>query len=155
MYKEQKIDVPESWIRGFLQVQSAMSLPTVSLRVQPIDIYNLCTFLRRNREKQGPRSLRYRLRPGQPVQVVIDPWGEVLTFSQTVYTGDVDREIRTWGRRRLFLLEKLLPSPAVSRFISSARGCPVSTSPIWVGSALHWDSPAGREMIGLPREILI
>lgn len=109
VYKEQKIDVPESWIRGFLQVLSAMSLPTVSLRVQPIDIYNLCTFLRRNREKQGPRSLRYRLRPGQPVQVVIDPWGEVLTFNQSVYTGDVDREIRTWGRRRLFLLEKLLP----------------------------------------------
>lgn len=109
VYKEKKIDVPISWIRGFLQVQSAMSLPAVSFAVKPIDLYNLCTFLRRNRERHGPRSLRFRLNPGHPVEVVIEPWNEVMTFRDSVYTGDVKREIRTWGRRRLFLLERLLP----------------------------------------------
>ncbi|MBA4496089.1 SWIM zinc finger family protein [Paenactinomyces guangxiensis] len=109
VYKEQKIDVPDSWIRGFLQVQSAMSLPTVSFDVKPIDIYNLCTFLRRHRERHSPRSLRYVLTPGEPVKLIIEPWNEKLIFSESVYTGDATREIRTWGRRRLFLLERLLP----------------------------------------------
>ncbi|SFJ73921.1 hypothetical protein [Thermoflavimicrobium dichotomicum] len=109
VYKEQKIDVPESWIRGFLQVQSAMNLPTVSFDVQPIDIYNLCLFLRRHREKHGPRSLRFVLKPGAEVKVIIEPWNEILVFRGSVYGGSEAREIRTWGRRRLFLLERLLP----------------------------------------------
>lgn len=109
IYKEKKIDVPASWIRGFLQVQSAMSLPAFSFNVQPIDIYNICRFLRQHKEKQSPRSLKYVLHPGQPVKLVIEPWNEELTFSQSVYTGEQAVEIRTWGRRRLFLLERLLP----------------------------------------------
>lgn len=109
VYKEKKIDVPTSWIRGFLQVQSAMSLPTHSFDVKPIDIYNICLFLRQHKERHSPRSLKYILRPGQPVKLVIEPWNEELTFSESVYTGDQAIEIRTWGRRRLLLLERLLP----------------------------------------------
>ncbi|MGX9705850.1 hypothetical protein [Laceyella tengchongensis] len=109
VYKEKKIDVPVSWIRGFLQVQSAMTMPAVTFDVKPIDLYNLCTFLRRHKERHSPRSLKFLLKPGQPVQVVIEPWNEVMTFSDSVYLGDTKQEIRTWGRRRLFLLERLLP----------------------------------------------
>ncbi|MRG29334.1 SWIM zinc finger family protein [Laceyella tengchongensis] len=109
VYKEKKIDVPVSWIRGFLQVQSAMTMPAVTFDVKPIDLYNLCTFLRRHKERHSPRSLKFLLKPGQPVQVVIEPWNEVMTFSDSVYLGDTEQEIRTWGRRRLFLLERLLP----------------------------------------------
>lgn len=109
VYKEKKIDVPTSWIRGFLQVQSAMSLPTYSFDVKPIDLYNLCLFLRRHKERKSPRSLRYQLRPGQPVKLIIEPWNEELVFDESIYTGEEAVEIRTWGRRRLFLLERLLP----------------------------------------------
>ncbi|PTM58418.1 hypothetical protein [Desmospora activa] len=109
VYKEQKIDVPASWIRGFLQVQSAMSMPVTSFDVEPIDLYNILNFLRKNRERKSPRSLRFILRPGEPVQLVIEPWNEELTFSGSIYEGNESKEIRTWGRRRLFLLERLLP----------------------------------------------
>ncbi|RAL22063.1 SWIM zinc finger family protein [Thermoflavimicrobium daqui] len=109
VYKEQKIDVPESWVRGFLQVQSAMNLPTVSFEMKPIHLYNLCLFLRQHREKQGPRSLRFILKPGESVKVVMEPWSEELVLSGSIYQGTEAREIRTWGRRRLFLLERLLP----------------------------------------------
>lgn len=109
VYKEKKIDVPSSWIRGFLQVQSAMSLPTYSFEVKPIDLYNLCLFLRQHKERHSPRSLKYLLKPGQPVKLIIEPWNEELTFAESIYTGDQEMEIRTWGRRRLFLLERLLP----------------------------------------------
>lgn len=109
VYKEKKIDVPTSWVRGFLQVQSAMSLPTVSFDVKPIDIYNICLFLRRHKERKSPRSLKYMLKPGQPVKLIIEPWNEEMTFSDSVYLGGEEKEIRVWGRRRLFLLERLLP----------------------------------------------
>jgi hypothetical protein len=73
-YKEIKIDLPDSWVRGFLQVSSAMSLPAVSFDLHPMDVHNLCFVLRRHKEKRGPRSMRYHLRPGEPVRVVFDPW---------------------------------------------------------------------------------
>lgn len=109
VYKEKKIDVPTSWVRGFLQVQSAMSLPTTSFTIKPIHLYNVCNFLRKHKEVHSPRSLKYVLKPGEPVQLVIEPWNETLTFADSIYYGDTAQEIRTWGRRRLFLLERLLP----------------------------------------------
>ncbi|MXQ53839.1 SWIM zinc finger family protein [Shimazuella alba] len=109
VYKEKKIDVPTSWIRGFLQVQSAMSMPTSSFELKPIDLYNICNFLRKHKEQHSPRSLKYILQPGEPVKLVIEPWNETITFAGSIYLGDTAQEIRTWGRRRLFLLERLLP----------------------------------------------
>jgi hypothetical protein len=64
--------------------------------------------LRRHKEKSGPRSLRYILKPGQPVQVVFEPWNRTVTFPRSPYLGDKEHEIRVWGRRRLFILERLI-----------------------------------------------
>jgi hypothetical protein len=51
-FKELKIDLPDTWVRGFLQVSSAMTLPTVSFDLHPMDVHNLCFVLRRNKEKK-------------------------------------------------------------------------------------------------------
>lgn len=107
-FKELKIDLPDTWVRGFLQVSSAMTLPTVSFDLHPMDVHNLCFVLRRHKEKMGPRSLRYKLRPGHPVQVVFEPWNTVVTFPRSPYLGDKEHEIRVWGRRRIFILERLI-----------------------------------------------
>ena len=109
LYKEVKIDLPESWVRGFLQVSSAMTLPAVSFDLHPLDIYNFCLLLRRFKEKKGPRSIRYILKPGQPVKVVFEPWNKEIVCSRSVYTGNTEHEIRVWGRRRLLILERLIP----------------------------------------------
>ncbi|WP_026085836.1 MULTISPECIES: hypothetical protein [Fischerella] len=53
-YKEVKIDLPDSWVRGFLQVSSAMCLPATQFDLHPMDIYNICFVLRRHKEKKGP-----------------------------------------------------------------------------------------------------
>lgn len=108
-YEEKKIDLPESWVRGFLQVSSAMTLPMVTLRLQPMDIHNLCSQLKRKKERVGPRSMRFELTPNKPVQVVMEPWGDVIRFDRSIYQGDTERSIRVWGRRRLLILERLLP----------------------------------------------
>ena len=108
-YKEVKIDLPDSWVRGFLQVSSAMTLPTIQFDLHPMDIYSICLLLRRFKEKRGPRSLRYILEPGYPVKIVLEPWGKEIICARSVYTGNSKHEIRTWGRRRLLILERLIP----------------------------------------------
>ncbi|MGF1728515.1 hypothetical protein [Photobacterium kasasachensis] len=109
VFDEKKIDLPESWVRGFLQVSSAMTLPMVKLRLQPMDIHNLCLHLKCNKERVGPRSMRFELIPGQPIRVVMEPWNEIIRFDRSIYQGETERSIRVWGRRRLLILERLLP----------------------------------------------
>ena len=109
LFKEVKIDLPDSWVRGFLQVSSAMTLPAASFDLHPMDVYNFCAQLRRFKEKKGPRSIRFILDPGQPVKAIFDPWGTVIVCARSVYTGAQRKEIRIWGRRRLLILERLIP----------------------------------------------
>lgn len=108
-YKEVKIDLPDSWVRGFLQVNSAMCMPMTAVELHPMDIYNFCLYLRRHKEIKGPRSMRFILKPGEPVQVSFDPWNDVITCPRSIYKGDKEQEIRLWGRRRLHILERLIP----------------------------------------------
>jgi hypothetical protein len=108
-YKEVKIDLPDSWVRGFLQVSSAMSLPMTSFNLHPMDVYNLCFVLRRHKEKKGPRSMRYQLKPGEPVRVVFEPFGIEVVCSRSIFEGSEATEIRVWGRRRILTLERLIP----------------------------------------------
>jgi len=107
-YKEVKIDLPDSWVRGFLQVSSAMSLPATSFELHPMDIHNLCFVLRRHKELVGPRALRYCLSPGEPVRIVLEPWNIEIPCPRSVYKGNVEDEIRVWGRRRIHILERLI-----------------------------------------------
>ncbi|MFD2921926.1 SWIM zinc finger family protein [Terrimonas rubra] len=109
LFKEVKIDLPESWVRGFLQVSSAMTLPATRFDLHPMDVHNFCSWLRRFREKKGPRYIRYVLNPGEPVKVVFEPWGKEIICSRSVYTGSHKQEIKIWGRRRLLILERLIP----------------------------------------------
>ncbi len=108
-YKEVKIDLPDSWVRGFLQVSSAMSLAAVQFDLAPMDIHNLCFVLRRHKEKSGPRSMRFHLEPGKPIRVVFEPWNIEVVCPRSLYTGPTSQVIRTWGRRRLLILERLIP----------------------------------------------
>ncbi|MFQ4140623.1 SWIM zinc finger family protein [Chlorogloeopsis sp. ULAP02] len=107
-YKEVKIDLPDSWVRGFLQVSSAMCLPATRFDLHPMDIHNICFVMRRHKEKKGPRSMRYHLKPGEPVRVVFEPWDIEVVCPRSPYTGSQEQTIRVWGRRRLHILERLI-----------------------------------------------
>jgi hypothetical protein len=106
---EEKIDVPDSWVRGLLQVSSAMTLPARRLDLHPMDLHNFCHVLRRRRERAGPRSIRFILVPGEPVRALFEPWNVEIVCRRSIYRGGAAEEIRIWGRRRLLLLERLLP----------------------------------------------
>ena len=108
---EKKIDLPESWVNGFLQVHAASSLSLTRVRLDPVDLFNMLRTLRRlGRARTSPRALRWELTPGEPVRVVFEPWEHVLTLSrQHPYGGPVQTTVRTWGRDRLRTVERLAP----------------------------------------------
>lgn len=108
-FVEQKIDVPDSWVRCFLQVSSAMAMPARSFDLHPMDLHNFCLVLRRRRERAGPRSIRFILVPGEPVRAIFEPWNLEVVCRRSIYQGGAAEEIRIWGRRRLLVLERLIP----------------------------------------------
>jgi len=108
-YKEVKIDLPDSWVRGFLQVSTAMALPATSFQLDPMDLFNICQFLRQNRARKSPRAMRFELAPGQPIQIVFEPWNHRITCWKSIYQGNKAKSIRLWGRRRMLVLERLIP----------------------------------------------
>ena len=108
-YREEKIDLPPSWLRGFGQIQAAMAMPASRVVLSVETLYSILAYLRRHRERTGPRSLRFRLKPGQPVVIVLDPWGVEIVDRSGLYQGAREEEVKIWGRRRLLTLSRVLP----------------------------------------------
>ena len=106
---ELKCEVPHRWLRAFSQIQLAATLDATSFEISPIDLYNLIFLLRLNRASRSPRSLRYELVPGQLPRMVLEPWDFEVKGTGEVFGGQRAQIIRTWGRRRLNLLARLLP----------------------------------------------
>ena len=109
---EKKIDLPESWVRGLVEVQSALMLSPVTLQLSPAFVADIVARLEAEKEKHGPRSLKFRLTPNEPVSVEIEPWGTVVVDHTSRYIGTRAEEIRVWGRRRLMILKDILPDTA-------------------------------------------
>ena len=105
---EKKIDLPESWVQGFLQVHSTMAMGLHHVRLTPLDLFNICRQLKRRKARTSPRALRYELVPGQRVRAVLEPWEHVIELS-TTYEGPKPMTVRTWGRDRLLTLARLIP----------------------------------------------
>lgn len=103
------LDIPYAWLRGFLQVQSAATLPAATCDIEPIDLYNLLFALRARKAKTSPRALRFELVPGVPPRLVLEPWELVLESHGKPYAGKTPRVVRTFGRQRLLALAKILP----------------------------------------------
>ena len=86
-YREEKIDLPQSWLRGFMQLQSAMSLPMRRVPVSREGLYNVLAWLKRHRAARSPRAVRFELEPGQPVAIVLEPWEQRIVLHGTPYLG--------------------------------------------------------------------
>jgi hypothetical protein len=170
-HREKKIDVPESWVQGFLQVQSTMALSMASFDMSPIDLFNICRFLRRHKAKASPRAMRFELVPGHRVRVVMEPWEHVIELTNTaIYTGPKAQTIRTWGRDRLSILSRLIPIAQHVRVYLAGFGLPtiyvVDLGPLnftlalsgwtendWTGGAAKFDLLT-RRVTGTGQDVL-
>ena len=108
-YHEEKIELPDGWLRGFMQLQAAMALPMKKVTLGVDAMYSLLAWLKRHREKHGPRAIRFELADEKCPRLVLEPWNVVIESPSTVYNGPVTEPVRIWGRRRLLSLARLLP----------------------------------------------
>jgi hypothetical protein len=126
--REEKIELPPSWLRGFGQLQAAMALPSTRVELSVDVVYSLLAWLKRHREKAGPRSLRLKIAPGQRPTLTIEPWGVELRSRAAAYDGPISGEVKLWGRRRLMCLARLLPLAEKFEVMVFGSGLPS----IWV-----------------------
>jgi hypothetical protein len=117
-------DLADDWLRGFLQVQSAATIPGVTCELAPVDLYNILFTLKTRRAKKAPRGLRFELVPGQRPLVVVEPWEIALEGHGAAYTGQTARIVRIFGRQRLLVLARALPHVERVRVHLSGPGLP-------------------------------
>lgn len=107
---EKRINVPQSWLRGFLQVQSSAQLAADVFYLKPLDLYNALRYLRLHADVKGKRrGLRIELESKQAPRLVLEPHDVVINGSAEAYQGKVAKVVRLWGRRRLQLIKRFLP----------------------------------------------
>jgi hypothetical protein len=104
-----EVDLPDEWLRGFLQVQSAAALPSVAFALAPIDLYDVLFVLRTHKAKKAPRGLRFELVPGAAPRVLVEPWEIAIECHGEAYRGSAPRVVRIFGRQRLLSLARALP----------------------------------------------
>ena len=121
---EQKIDLPEAWVRGFLQLQAAMALPGTRLSVRPVDLLAAIRYARYTKTRLSPRALRYEFEPGRDAAIFLEPWEHFVPLQGAKHNYTEPRVIRTWGRRRLRLIEPLLPFAERVRIYLKGRALP-------------------------------
>ena len=121
---EPKVDVPESWVRGFLQIQAAMTLSGTRVSVRPVDLLSAIRFLRFTKARVSPRALRYEFFPREEARIVLEPWEHPVRLRGAEHGYTEPRIIRTWGRRRLKLIEPLLPFAERVDIYLKGRGLP-------------------------------
>ncbi len=107
--REEQVELPGSWLRGFMQLQAAMGLPMRRVPLSVSSVYSLFAFLKRHRAKHGPRALRFELADGKAPRMVLEPWEQPIESPGTTYQGPHVEPVRIWGRRRLLALARLLP----------------------------------------------
>lgn len=162
---EKVVEVPDSWLRGFLQLQHAMTMPGTRLQARPVDLLAAIRFLRYSKARTAPRALRYELEPGQDARIVLEPWEEVFPLRGTTHDAEKERTVRTWGRQRLKLLEPVLPFADSVEIWLKGRALPsfyqvnLSGASFFIGlsgGAERWTSDDGPGYdlleVGLPLE---
>lgn len=121
---EGKVELPEPWVRGFLQMQAAAAMLGTRLELRPVDLLAAIRHLRFSKAKVSPRALRWEMEPGAEARLVLEPWEQVIPLRGAQHSYAEKRSIRVWGRRRLKLLEPLLPFASTVRVYLKGRALP-------------------------------
>ncbi|MEO1286210.1 MAG: SWIM zinc finger family protein [Chloroflexota bacterium] len=108
IHYEQKVELPDSWVKGFLQVQGALMMKPFTFTVRSADMLSVINYLLENKIRRPPNGMRYIFSSDQAIKVILEPWEETFTFYDTHYEG-YDRVVRVWGRKRLETLQRVLP----------------------------------------------
>jgi hypothetical protein len=107
--REEKIDLPAGWLRGFMTLQSAMTMPTQRISLSREAVYSILAWMKRHKPAKSPRAIRFELVPGRSPRIVLEPWEQAIDSHGEIYDGPPIEPIRVWGGRRLLVLARTLP----------------------------------------------
>jgi hypothetical protein len=120
---ERKVTLPDEWLKGFLQVQSAFAMRAYLFDARPVDVLSIIAFLEENKPPSLPHGMRVEFTPDAPISIALEPWDKRFVLRETRYSG-YERSVRLWGRRRLELLQGVLPYAEKVRIGVLGRGLP-------------------------------
>jgi hypothetical protein len=86
-----------------------MSMSGTHLQVRPVDLLAAIRWLRYTKAKVSPRGMRYVFEPGKDARLILEPWEHSVPLKGAEHHYTEPRTIRVWGRRKLKLIEPLLP----------------------------------------------
>lgn len=113
---EKKIDLPDGWVRGFGEMHAALAGADVSVPLSRADLANILRAMARKAPMaMKGRGMVFDLKPGQKGRVIVEPWNTVVNLQAPPPAVTEPLAVKIYGRRRLELLEKLIP------FVQSAR----------------------------------
>ncbi|HEV7129035.1 MAG TPA: hypothetical protein VGN32_16505, partial [Ktedonobacterales bacterium] len=105
---ERKVEVPDEWVKGFIQVQGALAMRPFVFDARPADLLTAIAYFQDNKPPSLPHGLRFEFQPDAPIAIALEPWERRFPLRGTHYTG-YPRTVRLWGRKRLDLLARVLP----------------------------------------------
>jgi hypothetical protein len=105
---ENKVTLPASWVKGFLQVQGALTMKAFTFDVRPVDLLTVIAYMIDNPEGGSANGMRYDFRAGEAISIMLEPHPYRFMLKGTSYAGYA-RVVRVWGRKRLDLLMRVLP----------------------------------------------
>jgi hypothetical protein len=108
-HREEKIDLPQGWLRGLAQIQAGMTMAMGRVTLSREAVYSILAWLKRHKARKSPRAMRFELLPGKPPQIVLEPWEIRIISHATTYDGPPTEPVRIWGIRRLLMLARVLP----------------------------------------------
>jgi len=161
--KERKIELPGSWMHGFLEVQAALRMPAqTTIEIGRRDLSNIIAQLKGRKAKSSPRGLVFELAPGQPPVARFEPWDHRITLGGSRYTGATETSAVLWGRRRLLLLQQLTPRIRNLRCELQGLGrpsfwhCDLESASMLLGlspwTAAEWTRPGVQQLFSPPAE---
>lgn len=121
---EKKINLPDDWLLGFGELHAALMQSEVAVTLKKPDLYNILRFLKQRRDvKKAKRALVFELNPGERPRARFEPWDHVLRLQGPPCDVDEPMELRVYGRRRLGLIESLIPlmKSATLRLVGDTR----------------------------------
>jgi hypothetical protein len=92
---ERKVNLPESWLKGFLQVQGALAMNAYTFDVRPVDLLTMIAYLQDHPKMSRTNGIRFDFRPDEPISAFLEPSDERFILHGTAYSG-YPRTVRLW-----------------------------------------------------------
>ena len=110
--RQRKIDMPDGWLLGFGEMHAGLAQADIKVPLHKADVYNLLRFIQQKTPGHvRGRALIFELIPGEQIKAHLEPYNQTLRLQNRMPQDALPEpmQIKVYGRRRLSLLQSLIP----------------------------------------------